>query len=150
MLRYFLMLLLLQRQLYVTWSRIHSVNFEILVQTPGRFGSAHPMPQLMIPPKKQRPSLPLTTRGPPESPQKKINKGFVFVFCIFDSAFRYRYLYGFRLYVCFFLSSLVFLCFFIFFFLSSLGITFLFSQSEFFNFLSTSIFVSILIDSVVS
>ena len=56
------------RYCYVTWSRIHSVNFEILVQTPGRLGSAHPMPQLMIPPKKYRPSFPFTTNGPPESP----------------------------------------------------------------------------------
>ena len=53
---------------YVTLSNIHSLNFDILVQTPGKFGSAHPMPQLMIPPKNQRPLLPLTTNGPPESP----------------------------------------------------------------------------------
>ena len=40
-----------------------------LVQTPGRLGSAHPMPQLMIPARNQRlSSLLWTTRGPPESP----------------------------------------------------------------------------------
>ena len=41
-----------------------------LVQTPGRLGSAHPMPQLIMPARNQRlSSLEWTTRGPPESPQ---------------------------------------------------------------------------------
>ena len=53
---------------YVTLSKIHSRNFDILVHTPGKFGSAQPMPQLIIPPRNQRPLFPLTTRGPPESP----------------------------------------------------------------------------------
>ena len=53
---------------YVTMERIQSVNLEMRVQTPGKLGSAQPMPQLMIPPRNHRPSLPLTTRGPPESP----------------------------------------------------------------------------------
>ena len=40
-----------------------------LVHTPGRLGSAHPMPQLMIPARNQRlSSLLWTTSGPPESP----------------------------------------------------------------------------------
>ena len=40
-----------------------------LVQTPGRFGSAHPMPQLIMPARNQRlSSLEWTTNGPPESP----------------------------------------------------------------------------------
>ena len=56
----------------VTMFNIQSVNLEIRVQTPGRLGSAQPMPQLMMPPKNQRPSFPFTTRGPPESPCKKI------------------------------------------------------------------------------
>ena len=53
---------------YVTLSKIHSRNFDIRVHTPGKFGSAQPMPQLIIPPRNQRPLFPLTTRGPPESP----------------------------------------------------------------------------------
>ena len=53
---------------YVTIERIQSVNLEMRVQTPGKLGSAQPMPQLMMPPRNHRPSLPLTTRGPPESP----------------------------------------------------------------------------------
>ena len=53
---------------YVTLSKIHSRNFDILVHTPGKLGSAQPMPQLIIPPRNQRPLLPFTTRGPPESP----------------------------------------------------------------------------------
>ena len=52
----------------VALARIQSLKTEILVQTPGKLGSAHPMPQLMIPPRNQRPSFPLTTSGPPESP----------------------------------------------------------------------------------
>ena len=52
----------------VALARIQSLKTEMRVQTPGRLGSAHPMPQLMIPPRNQRPSLPRTTSGPPESP----------------------------------------------------------------------------------
>ena len=52
----------------VALARIQSLKTEILVQTPGKLGSAHPMPQLMMPPRNQRPSFPLTTSGPPESP----------------------------------------------------------------------------------
>ena len=65
----------------VTIERIQSVNLEMRVQTPGKLGSAQPMPQLMIPPRNHRPSLPLTTRGPPESPWNKIQylkKNFIF------------------------------------------------------------------------
>lgn len=37
---------------YLTILRIHGVNFDIRVQTPGKFASAHPIPQLIIPAKK--------------------------------------------------------------------------------------------------
>lgn len=37
---------------YATISKIHGVNFEIRVQTPGKLASAHPMPHEMIPAKK--------------------------------------------------------------------------------------------------
>lgn len=52
-------------------SRIQGTNLEILVHTPGRLGSAHPMPQEMIPAKKYLPSAPRTCSGPPESPWKE-------------------------------------------------------------------------------
>lgn len=55
---------------YVTVSSIHGTNFDILVQTPGRFASAHPIPQLIIPARKYLPSFPRTWSGPPESPCK--------------------------------------------------------------------------------
>ena len=61
-----------KRTLHVTLSKIQDLNLDILVQTPGKFGSAQPMPQLMIPPRNHRPLLPLTTSGPPESPCKNI------------------------------------------------------------------------------
>ena len=49
-----------------------------LVQTPGRLGSAHPMPQLMMPARNQRlSSLLWTTRGPPESPWGEKILGFL-------------------------------------------------------------------------
>ena len=38
--------------LHVTFSKIQLVNLDILVQTPGRLASAHPIPQLIMPPKK--------------------------------------------------------------------------------------------------
>ena len=47
---------------------IQFLNLDIRVQTPGRLGSAQPIPQLMIPAKNHLPVLPLTTKGPPESP----------------------------------------------------------------------------------
>ena len=56
-----------------TCSRIQSVNLDIRVETPGRLGSAQPMPQLMIPARNQRPSFPRTCSGPPESPCGKID-----------------------------------------------------------------------------
>lgn len=43
-----------------TFSRIHGVNLEIRVHTPGKFASAHPMPHEMMPAKKKWPSLPRT------------------------------------------------------------------------------------------
>lgn len=52
----------------VTFFMIHGTNLEILVHTPGKFASAHPIPQDMMPARKYRPSFPLTCRGPPESP----------------------------------------------------------------------------------
>ena len=63
---------------YVTMERIQSVNLEMRVQTPGKLGSAQPMPQLMMPPRNHRPSLPLTTRGPPESPWNKYENKNIF------------------------------------------------------------------------
>lgn len=48
--------------------KIQSLNLEIRVQTPGRLGSPHPIPQLIIPARNQRPSFPRSCRGPPESP----------------------------------------------------------------------------------
>ena len=63
---------------YVTIERIQSVNLEMRVQTPGKLGSAQPMPQLMMPPRNHRPSLPLTTRGPPESPWNKYENKNIF------------------------------------------------------------------------
>lgn len=41
-----------QNHLQVTCFKIQGTNFEILVQTPGRFASAHPIPQDIIPAKK--------------------------------------------------------------------------------------------------
>jgi len=55
-------------EIQITISNIQSRNLEILVQTPGRFGSAQPIPQLITPARNHRPSDPRTTRGPPESP----------------------------------------------------------------------------------
>lgn len=37
---------------YVTVCRIQGTNLDILVHTPGRFASAHPIPQLMMPARK--------------------------------------------------------------------------------------------------
>lgn len=37
---------------HFTFSRIHGVNFDMRVQTPGRLASAHPMPHDIIPAKK--------------------------------------------------------------------------------------------------
>lgn len=54
--------------LHVTFSKIQLVNLDILVQTPGRLASAHPIPQLIMPPKKYLPSRPRICNGPPESP----------------------------------------------------------------------------------
>lgn len=59
-----------RKQGQVTFFRIHGTNLEILVHTPGKFASAHPIPQDMMPARKYRPSFPLTCRGPPESPWK--------------------------------------------------------------------------------
>lgn len=44
----------------VTVSKTQGTNLEMRVQTPGRFASAQPIPQLMMPAKKYRPSLPFT------------------------------------------------------------------------------------------
>lgn len=49
-----------KRDHHVTVCSIHGTNFDIRVQTPGRLASAQPIPQLMMPAKKYRPSLPLT------------------------------------------------------------------------------------------
>lgn len=62
-----------RKQGQVTFFRIHGTNLEILVHTPGKFASAHPIPQDMIPARKYRPSFPLTCRGPPESPWKLLH-----------------------------------------------------------------------------
>lgn len=37
---------------YETFCRIQGTNFDILVQTPGRLASAHPMPHDMMPARK--------------------------------------------------------------------------------------------------
>ena len=50
---------------------IQFLNSDIRVYTPGLFRSPHPIPQLIIPAKVYLPLLPLTTRGPPESPSQE-------------------------------------------------------------------------------
>lgn len=39
----------LHQHFYLTIFKIHGVNFDIRVQTPGKFASAQPIPQLIIP-----------------------------------------------------------------------------------------------------
>lgn len=49
---HYVFMLLIHKLNYDTFSRIQGTNLDILVQTPGRLASAHPIPHDIIPAKK--------------------------------------------------------------------------------------------------